>query len=60
VAAPGVEIGAEDGSEDFLVRVGAEYGFDVRRGFEIAPALYFDITSEDVAIVAGVAIARSF
>ena len=60
VAAPGIEIEAEDGSEEFLVRVGAEYGFDVRRGFEIAPALYFDFTSEDVAIVAGAAIARSF
>jgi hypothetical protein len=60
VAAPGVEIEAEDGSESFLVRVGAEYGFGIGRGFEIAPALYLDFTSEDVAIVAGAAIARSF
>ncbi len=60
VAAPGIEIEAEDGSEEFLVRVGAEYGFDVRRGFEIAPAFYLDFTSEDVAMVVGASIARSF
>ena len=60
VAAPGVEIGAEDGSDDFLVRIGAEYGFDVRRGFEIAPAVYVDFTSDDVTIVFGAAISRSF
>jgi len=60
LAAPGVNIEPADREGEFLVRVGAEYGFGIRRGFEIAPALNFDIASDDVTVVAGAAIARSF
>ncbi|MCK5405927.1 MAG: hypothetical protein KAJ37_00675 [Candidatus Krumholzibacteria bacterium] len=60
VAAPGVNVKPAERIGRGLVRIGAEYGFDVRRGFEIAPAVYVDFTSEDVTIVFGAAIARSF
>ena len=58
--APGVEIETEDGSDSFVVRVGAEYGFDIGKGWEAAPALNFDITSDDTAIVIGVGFGKSF
>ena len=60
VAAPAVEIEPAERSSAFVVRLGGEYGFSVRSGIEIAPALYFDVSSEDVAVVVGAAIARSF
>jgi hypothetical protein len=58
--APGVEIETEDGTDSFVFRVGVEYGFDIGRGWEAAPALNFDITSEDTAIVIGVGFGRHF
>jgi hypothetical protein len=60
VAAPGVEIQPAERDSEFLVRAGAEYGFALRRGFEIAPALYFDFTADDIAMVVGAAVAKSF
>jgi hypothetical protein len=60
VGAPGVEFAAGDGSDDFLVRLGGEYGFDTGHGFELAPALYVDITDEETALVYGVSFAKSF
>jgi hypothetical protein len=60
LAAPGVEVEREDGSDGFLFRVGAEYGFGIGKGFEIAPALNFDFTSDETAIVWGLAFAKKF
>ena len=60
VAAPAVEIEPAERSSDFVVRLGGEYGFPVRSGIEIAPALYFDVSSEDVAVVVGATVATSF
>ena len=60
VAAAGVEIGRADGTKEFLVRLGGEYGFEVGRRYDVAPAFYLDLTSEDVAVVIGAAVARSF
>jgi hypothetical protein len=60
VAAPAVEIDPVDREGNFLVRIGASYGFSAGSRFEIAPALYLDFTSEDVAIVAGATFARKF
>ena len=57
--APGVEF-SQDESDEFLVRLGAEYGFDVGKGFEIAPALNFDRTSGETSVVYGVSLAKSF
>ena len=60
VAAPAVEIEPAERSGWFVVRVGGEYGFPLRSGIEIAPALYFDVSSEDVAVVVGATVATSF
>ena len=60
VAAPSVEIEPAERSGEFVVRLGGEYGFPVRSGIEIAPALYFDVSSEDVAVVVGATVATSF
>ena len=60
VAAPAVEIEPAERSGEFVVRLGGEYGFPVRSGTEIAPALYFDVSSEDVAVVVGATVATSF
>jgi hypothetical protein len=58
--APGVEIDAADGSDSFLVRLGIEYGFDIGKGWEVAPALNFDFTSDEDSIVIGAGFGRSF
>jgi hypothetical protein len=60
IGAPGVETETEDGTDSFVFRVGVEYGFDIGRGWEAAPALNFDMTSEDTAIVLGVGFGRHF
>ena len=60
LAAPGVEVERADGSDAFLFRIGAEYGIAIGRGFEVAPALNFDFTSDDTAVVYGVSFAKSF
>jgi hypothetical protein len=60
VAAPTFEIEPAERSSEFVVRVGGEYGFSVQSRLEIAPALYFDVSSEDVALVVGAAVASSF
>jgi len=58
LAAPGVEI--EDRSGSFLLRLAVEYGFDIGKGWEAAPALSFDFTSEETAIVIGAGFGKSF
>ena len=58
--APGVEIGTRDGSDLFVVRIGIEYGFDIGKGWEIAPSLNFDFTNEDTAVVVGAAFGTKF
>jgi hypothetical protein len=60
IAAPGIEITPEYEETNFLVRAGAEYGFDVGYGYELAPALYADITSGEVAVVIGGVLAWKF
>jgi hypothetical protein len=60
LAAPGVEVEREDGSDGFLFRIGTEYGIALGRGYEVAPALNFDFTSDETAIVYGVSFAKSF
>ena len=58
--APGVEIEHVDAGDLFVVRLGIEYGFDIGRGWEAAPGLIFDFTSEDTAVVVGVAFGTKF
>ena len=58
-AAAGAEINTDEG-DVFLLRLGVEYGFDIGKGWEIAPALNFDVTSDEGAIVAGVGIGKRF
>jgi hypothetical protein len=58
--APGVEIETRDGTDLFVVRIGIEYGFDIGKGWEIAPSLNFDFTSEDTAVVVGAAFGTKF
>jgi len=60
IAAPGVEIETEDGSDSFVVRFGVEYGFDIGKKWEAAPSVNFDFTDEDTAIVIGVGFGRHF
>ncbi len=57
--ATGAEISTDEGNV-FLVRLGVEYGFDIGKGWEIAPALNFDVTSDEGAIVAGVSFGKRF
>jgi hypothetical protein len=58
--APGVDFDRPDDKTYFLVRIGSEYGFGIGRGFEIAPALNIDFTSEETSLVYGVSIAKKF
>lgn len=57
--ATGAELSTDEGNV-FLVRLGVEYGFDIGKGWEIAPALNFDVTSDEGAIVAGVSFGKRF
>jgi hypothetical protein len=59
-AAPGAEFERKDGSDSFVLRFGVEYGFDIGKKWEVAPALNFDFTSEDTAVVIGVGFGRKF
>lgn len=58
-AAAGTDIQPADKSSSFLIRIGAEYGFALRSGYEIAPAFNIDLTDE-VAYVIGVTFAKGF
>ncbi len=60
LVAPGVEVDTVGGSDEFLVRLGVEYGFDIGEGYALVPALYFDVTSDEDAVVFGFSIARGF
>jgi hypothetical protein len=60
LAAPGVEFAPSERSDEFLVRFGGEYGFDIGKGFEIAPSLYFDFTREERTVVLGASFAKRF
>ncbi len=57
-AAPGIENSDAHGN-DFLFRVGVQYGFEVRR-YEIAPQLALDFVGGDRVYVAGITFARGF
>jgi hypothetical protein len=59
VGAPGIEL-STTGSDEFLLRLGADYGFEIGRGFEVVPGLYVDLTSSETTLVYGVALAKSF
>ena len=59
-AAPGAELEKKDGSDSFVLRLGVEYGFDIGKKWEVAPALNVDFTSDDTAIVIGAGFARKF
>ena len=60
LAAPGMEIDRSNDRGRFLLRIGAEYGFAIGKGFEIAPALNFDLTSDETSVVYGLSFARKF
>jgi hypothetical protein len=60
LAAPGMEIDRANDRGRFLLRIGAEYGFAIGKGFEIAPALNFDFTSDENSVVYGLSFARTF
>ena len=57
--APGIEDSDHHGSE-FLVRVGAEYTFDIGNNWEIAPQLSVDFVNGDQLGVLGIAVGRGF
>ena len=59
VAAPGIVMETEDGSDEAVLRAGGEYGFPLARGWEVLPALYFDFYSETV-VVFGLSFALRF
>jgi hypothetical protein len=58
--APGGQTDVTEGTAAWVVRFGIEYGFDVGRGLEIAPALSIDHLSDETAVVIGVGLGRSF
>jgi hypothetical protein len=58
--APGVNYDPSHGDTYFLVRVGADYGFSLGRGFEIAPSLNFETTSEENAMIYGICLSKRF
>ena len=58
--ATGAEIELADGGDDFLVRLGIEYAFDIGGKWEAAPAVNFDVTSDEDTIVIGVGFGRKF
>jgi hypothetical protein len=57
-AAPGLEI-PDDGDNEPLVRIGAEYGFETG-DWEISPLLSFDFVDSDQEVIAGVHFTRAF
>jgi hypothetical protein len=58
--APGIEIETvEKGDEPFL-RLGIEYGFDIGKKWAVAPAVNYDFTSSENAIVLAVGFGKSF
>ena len=59
-ASAGIEAEGEDGSHAFLIRPGAEYAFAIGKGFEVAPALYYDYTHDSRAVVYGVGFGKKF
>lgn len=58
VIAPGIE--REDGENSGVLRVGAEYEFEIGSGWSLAPALYFDISEDETKEVLGAALGLSF
>ena len=59
--APGFEIETAEGdSSAFLVRLGIEYGFDIGKGWDVAPAVNFDFRNGEDAIVIGAGFGKSF
>lgn len=57
-AGPGIE-SPDDGENEFLIRVGGEYTFEVN-AWEIAPQLDIDFVDGDEALVFGVTVGKSF
>lgn len=61
IAVAGVEVTPSEREDEFLARVGADYGFPVgERGYEIKPAVYVDFAGEEVTYVLGALVCRSF
>jgi hypothetical protein len=56
-AAPGVE--REDSDDEFLVRLGVEYGFELG-SWEVAPQFDIDFVDSDTVYVVGLTFARGF
>jgi hypothetical protein len=50
LAAPGVEFEPDGSSTSALVRVGGEYGFEMTRGWKVAPGLFVDFGDETVVV----------
>ncbi len=51
VAAPGLEISNEE--NELLLRLGAEYGIGIGKGFEISPGIAIEFTEDEHATVIG-------
>ena len=58
-ASAGTDLQPADKTRSFLIRIGAEYGFALSNGYEIAPAFNIDFTDE-VAYVIGAALIKAF
>jgi len=50
LAAPGVEILPDGDSTSALLRVGGEYGFEMTKGWKVAPGLFVDFGDETVVV----------
>ena len=59
LAAPGVEIESDSSSASALLRLGGEYGFEMGKGWEVVPGLYFDF-SDDTVVVYGLNFTMKF
>jgi len=58
-AGPGIEI-PDDGENEFVARIGAEYAFELEAGWEISPGLAFDFVDGDTAVVGGLKLTRNY
>jgi len=57
--APGVENADHNDENEFLVRAGIEYAFEMD-GYEIAPVFMLDFIDGDVVVIGGMALAWGF
>jgi hypothetical protein len=58
--APGLQRDALEGESEWVVRVGADYEFELRSGWNLSPNVNLDIGPEESLLVFGIEIGRRF